>query len=590
MGGWEAALVLGVVAAAGCAYAWDLDVQGWANAYYTAAAQAGAHSWASFFFGSLEVGNAASTDKPPAALWLMAMSLRVFGLSSWSLLLPQLLESLLMVVVLHRTVRLVAGRSAALVAALVLATTPVFLVLARFNDPDSLLTLLVLCAAYCTVRATRSEHRGWLVGIGALLGLAFLTKWMVAFVPAPAIALTLLRSRPRSLAGHGRRLAVVAAAASVSGLWWVVAVLATPAASRPYADSSGGTVLNLIVGQNGFSRLGSAGASAGGSGRDPVRGGPGLLRLVEQPFSGQIGWLVPLAIVALLVPSVVARRPRLPLGYLLFGGWFVTTALVFSLMAGPMHPYYTVLLSPALAALVGMGAADLWHARRSSAALLLGWVGAVYAAWVASSYPMTPRWVPTVVLGCATGATCLYAVSLRARGPVGRGAAATAALAAAVCLLVGPATFALATVRQPVTGANPLAGPGQGHVVAPYPVGLVRFLRAHDDGQTWLAAVPTATPASRLQLQSGYPVLPLGGFTGHTQAPVLGQIQHWVDQDRLRYLVVGGPYVADPWGTPPALRGSATAAVVSWARHRGCPMPVADTQLLVIDLEEGPCR
>ena len=104
---WEGMIVTAILAAAATAYAWDLDQQGWANAYYSAAAQAGAHSWRAAFFGSLEVGNAVSTDKPPAALWLMDLSVRAFGLSSWSVVLPQIVESIGTLFVLHRTVRLV---------------------------------------------------------------------------------------------------------------------------------------------------------------------------------------------------------------------------------------------------------------------------------------------------------------------------------------------------------------------------------------------------------------------------------------------------------------------------------------------------
>ena len=582
---WEGVIVTAILAAAATVYAWDLDQQGWANAYYSAAAQAGAHSWWAAFFGSLEVGNAVSTDKPPAALWLMDLSVRLFDLSSWSVVLPQIVESVGTLFVLHRTVRLLSGRRAALVATLVLATTPVFLVLARFNDPDTLLTLLVTCAAYCTVRATRSEHSGWLVGTGALLGLAFLTKWMVAFLPAPAMALVLLRSGTRGRSHQLRRLGLVAVTTAVAGLWWVVAVLSTPAGARPYADSSGGSVINLIVGQNGFSRLGTG----GGSGADPVSGAPGPLRLLTQPFSGQIGWLLPLALCALLVPTLISRRPSLPTGYLLFGGWLIATTTVFSLMSGPMHPYYTSLAAPAVAALVGMSAADLWGARRLREGLLVALAGAAYSAHVAYSYRLVPPWPTLLILGAALPAALLL---IRGAVPPGRSgqlflAAATAGLG--VSLLTGPTVFGLATLQRPVTGANPLAGTGRAPAVTPYPAALVTFLRDHHRGETWLAAVPTATPASRLQLQSGGAVLPLGGFTGHTPTPTVGAIRTWVAHDKLRYVVLAGPYANDPEGTPAGLRGSPVADVVAWARNHGCQRPVAGTSFTVVDLRQRPC-
>ena len=583
---WEGMIVTAILAAAATVYAWDLDQQGWANAYYSAAAQAGAHSWWAAFFGSLEVGNAVSTDKPPAALWLMDLSVRLFDLSSWSLVLPQIVESVGTLFVLHRTVRLLSGRRAALVSTLVLATTPVFLVLARFNDPDTLLTLLVTCAAYCTVRATRSEHSGWLVGTGALLGLAFLTKWMVAFLPAPAMALVLLRSGTRGRSHQLRRLGLVAATTAAAGLWWVVAVLSTPANARPYADSSGGSVINLILGQNGFSRLGSGGVS----GADPVSGAPGPLRLLDHPFSGQIGWLLPLALCALLVPTLVSRRPSMPAGYLLFGGWLITTTTVFSLMSGPMHPYYTSLAAPAMAALVGMAAADLWRARRLRPGLLIALAGVVYSAHVAYSYPLLPLWTSLLILGSALPAVALLIRGAVPPGRSGRLFLAAAAAGLGVSLLTGPTVFGLATLQRPVTGANPLAGAERAPAVTPYPAALLTFLRDHHHGETWLAAVPTATPASRLQLQSGGAVLPLGGFTGHTPSPTVGAIKTWVEHDNLRYVVLAGPYAHDPQGTPAALRRSSVADMVNWARNHGCQRPVPGTTLTVVDLQQRSCR
>ncbi len=584
----EASLVAGVLLVAGTAYAWDLDRQGWANAYYAAAAQAGASSWSSFFFGSLETGNAVSTDKPPTALWLMSLSLHLFGRSSWALMLPQVVEALAAVFVLYRTVRLLAGRGAALVSGLVLATTPVFLVLARFNDPDMLLTALTVSAAYCTVRAARSPSRGWLVCLGGLLGLAFMTKWVAGLLPAPAMAAALVRSLPRRRVEHARRLAVVALTAAVSGSWWVVAVLSTPSRSRPYADGSRGGLLNLIVGQDGLSRLGSGRMN----GPNPVGGAPGLLRLLVQPFSGQIGWLLPAAVAALALPVVLRRCPSL--GYVLFGGWFAATALVFSLMAGSLHPYYAVLLAPAVAALVGMGAADLWHHRRHGSIAAVVVLTAGYGAHLAAGYPFAPRWLPATVLGCAAAVGCAYAADLagRRRLPLDRvhpALSAVAAVATAGSLLLGPATFALTTLTQPITGADPLAGPAPRRAPASYPAALVAFLQTHRHGATWVAAVPTATPASRLQLQSSEPVLPLGGFTGHTQSPTLSQVQQWVQHDMLRYLVLAGPYTADPVSTPVGLRGSTTENVVSWARSHGCVVLIPGVHLALINLR-GPCH
>ncbi len=247
----EAGAITTIVLGAATAYCWDIDVEHWGNAYYSAIAQTGALSWKSFFFGSLEAGNAVSSDKPPGAFWVMALSVRTFGLSSWSVMLPQGLETAATILILYRTVRRLAGPLAGVVAALVLATTPVVLVLARNNLPDTLMTLLVVAAAYCCVRALDGTGWRWLAATGAFLGLAFLTKWAASLLPAPGFAAALVGTRRIPMAARLRRISVVALAAAVAGLACVTAVLAippapdrtpTPARATSYTSSSPATV------------------------------------------------------------------------------------------------------------------------------------------------------------------------------------------------------------------------------------------------------------------------------------------------------------------------------------------------------------
>jgi 4-amino-4-deoxy-L-arabinose transferase-like glycosyltransferase len=514
----------------------------------------------------------------------MALSVRAFGLSSWSVMLPQTLETIVALVLLNRAVRRVAGRLAGLVAALVLASTPVVLALARYNDPDTVMTLLVVAAAYCCVRAMDSDRRGWLVATGALLGLAFLSKWAVALLPVPAFVGALVIARHRPVREHVGRLLLVAAAGAVTGFGWVLVVMAVPAGSRPYADSSQGSLLNLIVGKDGFSRLGNG--SLGSTPGNPISGTAGPLRLFGAPFSGQVGWLLPLA-VALLLIMTVAARGRLTAAQLLFGGWLLTTASAFSLMSGSMHPYYAILLAPAASAVIGIGVADLRRRGWLAVATLLAVASVVYGITVALAYglPSVVPWTAGLLCLAALGAGLL----LRARP--GRTTIATVVPAAlmAGALFVSPVAFGLSTVTHPVTGADPLAGPTAIRPPAAYPAALMAMLLAHRGGSTWLAAVPHATAAGLLELQSRVPVLPLGGFTGHSGAPTLSQVQAWVAQDRLRYLVLNAGYTTYPNDTPPDLRGYPIAPVLQWAGRIGCPHLWPDSRMVVIDLEEGRC-
>lgn len=545
----------GILVAAACLYGWQLSRQGWANAYYAQAAAAGARSWRVMLFGGLDPGFAVATDKPPLALWLMTVSVRVFGLHGWSVLLPQLLASLATIAVLHRTVRLVASPPAAFTAAVVLTVTPVFMVLARFDDPDTVLTLLCTTAAYTTIRATLSPWPGWLPLTGALVGAAFLTKWLVVLLVVPGLVAGYVLRPGQTFPSLGRLVTrmiratvVIGAVAVLVAGWWVALIAATPARSRPFLDGSRtDSVWDLVLGRNGFSRLGTRTVLSltGGTppgGWDPISGAPGPTRLLTAPFASQIAWFLPWAQLGLVVSvwACVRAAPAVgPLGSatVVWGGWLLVAGAVFSLMSGPMHPYYTVLLAPPAAALVGL-----------LIDRLVAWPG-----------PGSPA----------------------RRQPRRVGAALTIALLA---LLLGPAAVDRSTVTHAVTGGNPLAGGGSG--LAPHsPSALVAFLREHQGPQTWQAAVPTATPAALLALDSTAPVLPLGGFVGNVPNPTLAQFQHLVRAGRVHYLVLLGPYQHSPLGTvPQAMLGTTAAVVIGWAERVGHRVQVPGSSTTVLDL------
>ena len=144
-------------------YLWNLGASGWANGFYSAAVQAGSRDWTAMLFGSSDAANAITVDKTPAALWVMGLSARLFGFNPWSVLAPQALMGVAAVAVLYAAVRRVAGPSAALLAGAVFALTPVAALMFRFNNPDALLVLLLVVAAYCVQRACeRDSSRWWL--------------------------------------------------------------------------------------------------------------------------------------------------------------------------------------------------------------------------------------------------------------------------------------------------------------------------------------------------------------------------------------------------------------------------------------------
>src|SRR3990170_2677405 len=208
----RANLALGaVLGLAAVLYLWNLTVSGYADTCYAMAAQAGARDLAAFFFGSLDAGNFITLDKPPASVWLMALSVRLLGLSSWSILLPQAMLGIATVGVLFLAVRRAFGTPAAVIAGVVMAVTPAAVLIFRYDNPDALLTFLLVAGAWALSRGLEDGRLRWPILAAALVGLAFLTKYLQAYLVLPAFALTWLVAAPGSTR---RRLVGLAASAA----------------------------------------------------------------------------------------------------------------------------------------------------------------------------------------------------------------------------------------------------------------------------------------------------------------------------------------------------------------------------------------
>src|SRR5580704_18902768 len=179
---WARPARLALRVATALLYLVGLSRNGWGNEFYAAAVQAGTKSWKAFLFGSLDPASFITVDKPPAFLWVMELSGRIFGLNYWSLLVPQALEGVASVALLYAAVKRWHGPAAGLLAGAALAITPVAALMFRYNNPDALLVLLMTAAAYATVRAVESGRTRWLVLAGTLVGFGFLTKMLQAFL------------------------------------------------------------------------------------------------------------------------------------------------------------------------------------------------------------------------------------------------------------------------------------------------------------------------------------------------------------------------------------------------------------------------
>jgi len=480
------------------AYLWDLGRNGWGNTFYAAAVQAGTKSWKAFFYGSFDSGNFITVDKPPASLWIMSLSGRIFGFNSWSMLAPEALLGVAAVALLYAAVRRVWGGPAGLLAGAALATTPAAALMFRFNNPDAALTLLLVAAAYTLTRAVEGGRMRWLMATALLIGTAFLAKELQAMLVLPGLALAYLVAAPVPIWKRIWQLLAAGAVLVVSGLWWPLLVDAIPAASRPYiGGSTKNSVIQLALGYNGLGRvtgnengaggpgprlsgnlpgaaegLGNAGQGRrafGGGGGPGFGGSTGITRMLSDQFGGLVAWLLPVAIIGLLAgvwlthraPRTDARRASL----VVWGGWLLVTTAVLSFSSGIIHPYYTVALAPGVAAMATMTLPALWQRRdRFPARAVLAVMTATAGVTAYVLLGRATGWLPwlrwTVLVAGLLAALGLLAVPL-VTSRLGRRAGGGIAVAALLAGAAAPVAWSADTIGTTHTGSVPTAGPAQ---------------------------------------------------------------------------------------------------------------------------------
>ena len=620
---WARPGLLGLLAATAVLLFWGLTASGWSNAFYSAAVQAGSASWKAFFFGSSDAASSITVDKPPASLWVMALSVRALGLSSFSILMPEVLMGVASVAVLYATVKRQFGAAAGLLAGGVLALTPVAVMMFRFNNPDALLVLLMTLGAWATLRAIEQTSPRWLIWVGVFIGFGFLTKMLQALVVVPAFALAYLIAAPTPLRKRIVHLLAAGAALVLSAGWWIAIVELVPASARPYiGGSQTNSILELTLGYNGLGRItgnevGSVGGGGAGNTAGSMWGATGLTRMFDSEIGGQISWLIPSALILLVVGLWArGRMPRTDTrraAYIVWGGWLLITGLTFSLMAGIFHAYYTIALAPAIGALVGMGGKEAWERRHGSlGSVALAAATAAAAVWSFILLSRTPDWFPwlrfgVLIVGMAAAFLLLVVVRLHRRAvPL----VLTAALAAG---LAGPAAYTLSTVSTPHTGSIPTAGPagqgGMGRMGGPggFPGGaragtvpggtapggmpngapgggaggmgglldastpsteVVAALSADPGSYTWVAAAIGSQNAAGLQLATELPVMAIGGFNGSDPSPTPAQFQALVKAGRIHYFAAGSGR-----GGPGGGAGT-SSAITSWVTSSYTPVTI----------------
>jgi 4-amino-4-deoxy-L-arabinose transferase-like glycosyltransferase len=595
-------LALGAILALALALRlWWLDRNGFGTEYYSAAVRSMLMSWHNFFFNSFDPAGYVSIDKPPLTFWVQAASGWLFGYSGLSILVPQALEGLASVLILYHLVQRRFGAAAALVAALLLAITPVSVAADRSSNTESLLILVLLCAAWALIRATERGSARLLVLSLALVGVAFNIKMAVAFVLAPVLVLIYFVGAPVPLTRRVAQLGLAGVVALVVSLSWAVAYDIPAPADRPFA---GGTKTNsmveLAVWGNGLDRFRpnegrirraqlaqqAPAATTDGNGNAPQRARrmfdnvpAGPLRLADRHLAGQFAWWLPFALIGAFAAFARAplRRPPEPTqrDVALWLGWALLYGAVFSFDSGIFHAYYLSLLAPPLAALTGIGLVELWRRYRAgtllpshrTGSLLLPAAIAATAAWQiyleygALDWPAdgsTPwphlDWRAWLFAVLAIGALVSCGGLIAAREAAPR-VAATALAIGAIALLVTPAAWALSPVLARNNAAMPnadialLAGTDGragrrfwgGFGAGADDPKLRAFLTANRGNARYLLATPNARLAAPLIIRTGEPVMAVGGFSGADQILTREAFARLVEEGQVRFVMINLP-------------------------------------------------
>jgi 4-amino-4-deoxy-L-arabinose transferase-like glycosyltransferase len=599
-------LLLGIVILAGFLNLWNIRNDGFYNPYYAAAVRSVLANPGLAFFNPFDAGGFVTVDKPPLGVWVQAASAAVFGFSNWSLVLPSVLAGLGSVILVYCIVARPFGKPAGLVAALALAITPIFDAISRNILPDGLLVFVLLLAVWVALKAARDNSLPCLLLAALLIGLGFNIKLIQAFIVVPAV-LGIYLLGAGGIPGKTRlvHIGIAIMVIAVVSLSWAVAVDMVPADQRPWIGGSGdNTVMGLITHYNGLFRLqggmysvgGTGGAPGGGIGglpsapnaagtpagtqaiagigagipggqagsTNPVTlyetGSPGPLRLVNHELAGQISWLLPLALIGLLA---YIRRPG-SFSFEVFGDagyfsergltifamllWLFPGLLYFSFTSGFWHPYYLATIAPPLAALVGIGAAGLFHAYTGTGLkswLLIaatGITGCTQLIILAYDADWAGILVPAIAFGTLGITALLVVLHLRQNAGSDRLPKIVAALAIGILFIAPfiwactPAVYGGGDIVQ-VAGPQLMGRSGISTGLSAVP-GLTAYLLSQRSGEQWIVATPTGMDAADLIISTGQPVMAVGGFDGPDRILTTDSLADLIHRGKIRFFLL----------------------------------------------------
>jgi 4-amino-4-deoxy-L-arabinose transferase-like glycosyltransferase len=573
--------------------------------FYDAAVRSMGLSWHNFFFGAFEPGGSVSIDKPPVDLWLQVASVKLFGFSSTTLKLPEIFAGWVSVPLLFMAVRRMWSTQAGLAAALALAVLPVEVITSRSDTMDAVMMALIVLALLLLVRATESGRLAWLLAAAAALGLAFNVKLLESMVALPGLLVFAYLGLP----GPRRRRLLALGAATlvylVVALSWLTATLLAPAHERPFAiGSTNGSAWNAAFVFNGTDRLGGKSPEpqftvyqpghhypeATQSERDHipiVPASPTRLLARIGPLSGERLGLEVLAALLLGIPALLwslrrssdeeqdgaeqdgespdskatpahaARRRRAVAAGL--GLWMLAGIALFSYMSR-LHPRYVEAFTPAVAAMLGIGAA--WAASlrtRAHIAILAGTLLIVVIYAERLLYGTTGAW--WVALAAALGAIgCIGLTRVPTLTATERALLAPAGVLALtlVAILAIPLSADVTAIDNGVTDAGYVGAlPSEEQRL------VSAYLRAHQGAARYEVVAESATQIGSLIVQDGRPVIVLTTYAARVFTPV-AKLKRLIAQGEVRYA-----FLNSFCGRHGSSLNAACSAPAKWVRAHG---------------------
>jgi 4-amino-4-deoxy-L-arabinose transferase-like glycosyltransferase len=579
----------------------NIKTIGDANTYYTAAVKSMLQSWNNFFFIAAEPGGAVSVDKPPLGLWVEAVFGFIFGVSGLSLAIPNVIAGVLDIPLIYILVKKYMGELAGIIAALVLALTPIFVATHRHNTLDGMLVFTLLLATWTFINATETGKLRWLLAGGILIGIGFNIKMMQALLPMPALyTLYALGSREGWLKKGLNLLLTTALFVGVS-LAWVITVDRTPESQRPFVGSTlTNRVFELIFDYNAAKRIFDIEAPQAGDLQTAQEDGPnlpplprfngsgisyvqqtgvaGVFRFFTPPLSRQMSWLLPFALFSLLL-AVFGSRIKFPVespihkSLILWGGWMLTCLVFFSIISGIFHPYYIMIGVPPFCAMIAVGFTLLWNWGQERK-----WFGIILSLTAAITIGF--QWITIQQFQDRSYLIILAGILLVAGNLMMLTRRRSAYIIILAAMLFVPAYWSMMTSISNANRTFPTAYQGGTQRIASSFVEndpnlsanqrLLAYLQTNTRDVKYLVAVPSALQGMPLVLTSERPVYYMGGFSGLDHAIDAQGLKELVAKGDLRYILYA-EFFRRPGGT-----GRGDPEILAWLENSCLLVPDFD--------------